>query len=114
MHQHTACSPIARESADFGLRLNEGCCMSNGIEEFPTQSATLLFVPADGGVKLFPCCFEISQCPGHCPRNPSGKSHQRSMPAWRTLVNKPNEAIMDRFWERTALCLPHERTIERR
>src|SRR2546426_789786 len=60
MHQHTACSPIARERADFGLRLNEGCCMSNGIEEFPTQSATLLFVPADGGVKLFPCCFEIS------------------------------------------------------
>src|SRR5439155_26547365 len=52
MHQHTACSPIARERAGFGLRLNEGCCVSNGIEEFPTQSATLLFVPADGGAKL--------------------------------------------------------------
>jgi len=69
MHQHTACSPIARERADFGLRLNEGCRMSNGIEEFPTQSATLLFVPAGRRRQtLPPCCFEISQCPGHCPR----------------------------------------------
>ena len=43
--------------------------MSNGIEEFPTQSATLLFVPAGRRRQtLPPCCFEISQCPGHCPR----------------------------------------------
>src|ERR1700757_4137053 len=67
-HQHTACSTIPRDRADFGLRLNESYCMSDGIEELSTQSGPLLFVPADGGGKLFACGFEVSQLPGHLPR----------------------------------------------
>jgi hypothetical protein len=37
LHQHTACSAIGRLPAYFGLRLNEGCCINDGIKEFPTQ-----------------------------------------------------------------------------
>src|SRR5439155_17319791 len=59
LHQHPACSVIGRESAYFRLCLNEGCRMNDGIKEFRTQSGQLLFVPKDGGGKLFACCFEV-------------------------------------------------------
>ena len=68
LHQHTTCSPITRQRADFGLILNERCCMNDGIEEFAAQSGMLFFVPTNSGTKLFACLFEVTNCPSHRPR----------------------------------------------
>ena len=68
LHQHMTCSAITRKRAHFGLSLNEGCCMNDSIEEFTAQSGTLLFVPTDGGSKLFARLFEVTKCPSHRPK----------------------------------------------
>ena len=65
LHQHAACSAIARKRAYFLLCLNEGCRLNDGINEFSTQPRPLPFVPLDGCGKLVACFFEISDCPRH-------------------------------------------------
>ena len=68
LDQHSARSVIRSGRAYFGMCLNAGRNVNDGIEEFPAQSGPLLFVPKSRGRKLLACSLKVSDYSSHRPR----------------------------------------------